>query len=48
MDVNKDALFDFDEDVDELSQVSERYPIQMFSERTIVPDMIAKENESVS
>lgn len=27
---SKDPLFDMDDDLDELSQVSERYPVQMF------------------
>lgn len=34
----KDALFDFDDEIDQLSEVSDRYPIDMFSKRIAVED----------
>lgn len=30
---HRDALFDFDDQIDQLSEVSDRYPIDMFSKK---------------
>ena len=33
MEKQRDALFDFDDQIDQLSEVSDRYPINMFSKQ---------------